>query len=92
MGNVDHLDDACAGLSHTKRSMFGGYGYFAPNGGMFAAVVDDDRIALKLPEPADHEAFVAEGAEPWVYDGKMTMRGWLVIPDAMYDEPRALAE
>lgn len=92
MANVDILEDACAALPHTTRAMFGGHGLFAPNGGMFAAVVDDDRIALKLPEAADAEAFRAMGGEPWVYDGKMTMNGWLVVPDDLYDDPRGLAE
>lgn len=92
MPNVDILEDACAALPHTTRSMFGGHGLFAPNGGMFAAVVDDDRIALKLPEAGDAEAFRAAGAEPWVYDGKNTMRGWFVVPDELYDDPRGLAE
>ena len=92
MPNVDILEDACAALPHTTRSMFGGHGLFAPNGGMFAAVVDDDRIALKMSEDADFEAFRAAGAEPWVYDGKTTMRGWLVVPDDLYDDPRGLAE
>ena len=72
--------------------MFGGHGLFAPNGGMFAAVVDGDRVALKLPRPEDQEAFVAEGAEPWVYEGRTSMGGWFVIPDALYDEPRSLAD
>lgn len=72
--------------------MFGGYGFFAPNGGMFAAVVDEDRIALKLDDEAAAAAFVAEGAAPWVYQGRMSMSRWFVIPDDLYDEPRRLAE
>lgn len=92
MPNLEILTEACAALPHTRRAMFGGHGFFAPNGGMFAAVVDQDRIALKLPLPEDEEAFRAEGAEPWVYDGRMRMSHWCVVPDALYDEPRRLAE
>ena len=92
MGNIDLLEDACAALPHTTRAMFGGHGLFAPNGGMFAAVVDDDRVALKLPLPDDAEAFRAEGGEAWVYDGRATMRAWYVVPDELYDDPRRLAD
>lgn len=86
------LEEACADLPHTRRAMFGGHGFFAPNGGMFAAVVDEDRLAIKLPDEAAQQAFVAEGGEPWTYQGRMTMRAWLVVPPEMLDDPRALAE
>lgn len=92
MGNLDLLLDACARLPHTRRAMFGGHGLFAPNGGMFAAIVDEDRIALKLPNAEDQAAFQAEGARPWVYQGQMTMAAWLVVPDELYDAPQRLAE
>ena len=92
MGNLPLLEDALAGLPHTRRAMFGGHGAFAPNGGMFAAIVDDDRIALKLPRQEDWDGFLAEGGEPWVYDGRVSMASWAVVPDSLYDEPRRLAE
>jgi TfoX/Sxy family transcriptional regulator of competence genes len=92
MGNLPLLEEALDALPHTRRSMFGGHGAFAPNGGMFAAIVDGDRIALKLPKQEDWDAFLAEGAEPWVYDGRMSMAGWAVVPESFYDEPRRLAE
>jgi TfoX/Sxy family transcriptional regulator of competence genes len=108
MGSLDLLEDACAKLPHSTRAMFGGHGLFAPNGGMFAGIVDDDRIVLKLEEGTpEHDAFKAAGGKPWSYQGKpaasaraktdrsssgMTMKEWLLVPDAMYDEPRALAE
>ena len=90
MAGLEILEEACAGLRYTKRAMFGGHGLFAPNGGMFAAIVDDDRVALKLPDEA-HAAFEAEGGRPWVYDGRMAMRAWFVIPDALYDATERLA-
>lgn len=92
MSSLALLQDACDALPHTTRAMFGGHGLFAPNGGMFAAVVDEDRIALKLPREVDQAAFVALGGKPWSYQDRMTMRAWLVIPEAMYDEPTLLAK
>ena len=95
MGNIDLLEDACAKLPHTSRKMFGGHGLFAQNGGMFAGIVDDDRIVLKFArgEPAGDE-FRKAGGVPRVYKGKqgaMSMEEWLLVPDEMYDEPQALA-
>lgn len=91
MGNVDLLDDACASLSYTRRAMFGGHGFFAQNGGMFAGVVDDDRIMLKFADEAARDELVALGGAPWTYAEKMTMREWIVVPDSFYDEPTTLA-
>ena len=92
---LDLLEDACSDLPHATRAMFGGHGVFAPNGGMFAAVVPGDRLVLKfVAGSADHAAFAAEGAEPWVYEGQarpMTMRELLLVPDDLYDDPRGLA-
>lgn len=92
MGNLDLLEDACAALPHATRAMFGGHGLFAPNGGMFAGIVDDDRIILKLAQEEARAELVAEGGAPWTYQGKMTMKDWIVVPEAFYDEPRRLAE
>lgn len=92
MGNLDLLEDACARLPHATRPMFGGHGLFAPNGGIFAAIVDEDRIVLKLAEEEPRAELVALGGAPWTYDGRMTMRAWLLVPDAFYDEPARLAE
>src|SRR5581483_8856282 len=94
MGSLDLLEDACASLPHTTRAMFGGHGLFAPNGGMFAGIVDDDRIILKLAPENLRAELVAEGGAAWVYKGKMgemTMQEWILVPDAFYDEPRTLA-
>ncbi len=92
MGNLDLLEDACAPLPHTTRAMFGGHGLFAPNGGMFAGIVDEDRIVLKLADDAARAELVALGGAAWTYNGKMTMKQWIVVPDAFYDEPGTLAE
>lgn len=95
MGNVDLLEDACMRLPHATRAMFGGHGLFAPNGGMFAGIVDDDRMILKFPEGTpEHAAFLAAGGKPWTYEGgpkAMTMREWLLVPLDLYDAPTELA-
>lgn len=91
MGNIDLLEDACATLPHTTRAMFGGHGLFAPNGGMFAGIVTDDEIVLKLADEGAREELVALGGHAWVYDGKMTMKEWIVVPERFYDEPQTLA-
>ena len=85
------LEEACAVLPHTTRAMFGGHGLFAPNGGIFAAVVDDDRIVLKFADEVARAEFKAIGGRAWTYSENMTMREWLLAPDALYDEPRELA-
>ena len=95
MGNLDLLEDACARLPHTTRAMFGGHGLFAQNGGMFAGIVDEDRIILKLADEAPRAELVALGGAPWTYAGQekpMTMREWILVPDAFYDDPARLAE
>lgn len=91
-GNLDLLEEACASLPHTTRAMFGGYGLFAPNGGMFAGIVDEDRIVLKLAPEDLRAELVALGGAPWEYAGKMVMKEWILVPEAFYDEPRTLAD
>jgi len=72
--------------------MFGGHGLFAPNGGMFACIVDEDRITLKLADPPRRAELIGQGGEPWTYNGKVAMKDWIVIPDALYDDTEALTE
>jgi TfoX/Sxy family transcriptional regulator of competence genes len=88
------LSDACAGVPHTPRKMFGGHGFFAPNGGMFAGIVTDDEVILKLADEAARTELIAAGGHPWVYEGKgqaMTMKEWIVVPDGFYDDPELFA-
>lgn len=91
MPNIDVLEEATEKLPHSTRKMFGGHGLFAPNGGMFAGIVDDDRIILKFANEEARAEFEAIGGRAWVYNEKMTMKEWILVPDALYDEPRALA-
>jgi TfoX/Sxy family transcriptional regulator of competence genes len=59
---------------------------------MFAGIVDEDRIVLKLAQDEPRAGLIALGGAPWTYAGKMTMNDWILIPDDFYDEPRKLAE
>ncbi len=91
---LDLLTDACDALVYTPRKMFGGHGFFAPNGGMFAGIVSSTEVIFKLTdEPARHE-LIAAGGRPWVYDGQgqpATMSQWMVVPERFYDDPEAFA-
>lgn len=86
---LDLLTEACAGLPMTIRKMFGGHGFFAPNGGMFAGLVTAEEVVLKLADEQARTELLALGGRAWTYDGKgkpMTMREWIVVPDAFYDD------
>jgi DNA transformation protein len=88
--SLDLLTEACGSLPRTVRRMFGGYGFFAPNGGMFAGIVTDDEVILKLEDEAARRDLLAEGGHAWVYQGRdrpMTMASWIVVPEAFYDDP-----
>lgn len=86
---LEILTDVCTGLPMTIRKMFGGHGFFAPNGGMFAGIVSDDLIILKLADDAAREELIGLGGRPWTYHGKhkpMTMRDWIVVPSEFHDD------
>lgn len=90
---LDVLTDACTGLPMTVRKMFGGHGFFAPNGGMFAGIVTNDEVMLKLVRGPARDELIALGGHPWVYDGggrETTMAEWIVIPEAFYDDQELL--
>ena len=73
----------------TVRKMFGGHGFFAPNGGMFAGIVTDDEVILKLADEKARSELIAIGGHPWTYEGKgkpMTMQEWIVVPESFYDD------
>jgi TfoX/Sxy family transcriptional regulator of competence genes len=92
--SLELLTDGCASLVTTSRKMFGGHGFFAPNGGMFAGIVTDDEIIFKLKVGPLRDELIALGGRPWVYDGHkgpMTMNEWIVIPEPFYDEAELLA-
>jgi colicin import membrane protein len=92
---LELLTDACAALDATARKMFGGHGFFAPNGGMFAGIVTDDEVILKLVEGPLRDELIGLGGHPWTYEGHgrpMTMKQWIVVPERFYDDPELLAE
>jgi TfoX/Sxy family transcriptional regulator of competence genes len=81
--------EACVGLPTRVQKMFGGHGYFAPNGGMFAGIVPDDELVIKLQAGPARDELIGLGGRPWVYEGKkrpMTMHEWIVVPDGFYDD------
>jgi DNA transformation protein and related proteins len=90
--SLELLTEACADLPVIIRKMFGGHGFFAPNGGMFAGIVTDDEVILKLVHGPARDELIADGGHPWVYAGKqkpMTMSEWIVVPQRFYDDPEA---
>ena len=87
--SLELLTDACASLPVRVQKMFGGHGFFAPNGGMFAGIVTDDEVIFKLKLGPLRDELIALGGRPWVYDGKgkpMTMQEWIVVPEGFYDD------
>lgn len=92
--SLEILTDACGELPVVIKRMFGGYGFFAPNGGMFAGIVTDDAVIMKLAHGPARDELIAEGGHPWVYDGQakpMTMAEWIVVPERFYDDGEAFA-
>lgn len=92
--SLDILTEACEGLPVTVRRMFGGHGFFAPNGGMFAGIVTDDEAILKLVAGPARDELIAAGGHPWTWTGgprPMTMSEWIVVPDAFYDDVETFA-
>jgi DNA transformation protein len=93
--SLELLTEACAPLTMTTRKMFGGHGFFAPNGGMFAGIVTDDEVIFKLVEGPLRDDLIALGGRPWKYDARdraMTMNEWIVVPERFYDDAELLAE
>jgi TfoX/Sxy family transcriptional regulator of competence genes len=87
------MDEATQELLFVSRRMFGGLGYFAPNGGIFAAIVTHDDLVLKFVLGPERNELVALGGAPWVYEGSprsITMQEWLVVPEAFYDDVELL--
>jgi TfoX/Sxy family transcriptional regulator of competence genes len=93
--SLELLSEACASLDARSKKMFGGHGFFAPNGGMFAGIVTDDEVVFKLEDGPLRDELIALGGHPWVYqarDRAMTMNQWIVVPERFYDDPEAMAE
>jgi TfoX/Sxy family transcriptional regulator of competence genes len=93
--SLELLNEACAPLKMSARKMFGGHGFFAPNGGMFAGIVTDDEIIFKLVVGPLRDELIGLGGKPWVYQGRdreMTMNEWIVVPENFYDDGDLMAQ
>ncbi|HEX9107386.1 MAG TPA: TfoX/Sxy family protein [Longimicrobiales bacterium] len=66
----------------TWRKMFGGYGLYS--GGLFFAVIWDDRMYLKTAA-ADEADFRARGMGPFTYEGGALKSLWEVPADVLED-------
>lgn len=87
--SLEILTDVCVGLPVRVQKMFGGHGFFAPNGGMFAGIVTNDEVILKLSDEKARSELIADGGHPWTYEGHgkpTTMSSWIVVPDSFYDD------
>lgn len=92
---LDLLREVCSGLPHVERAMFGGHGFFAPNGGMFAGIVTDDEVIFKLADETARAGLISEGGHAWQYRGRastMTMGQWIVVPEHFYDDLELFTE
>jgi len=66
----------------TWRRMFGGHGFYS--GGLFFAVVWDDRLFLKTGE-AERAAYQARGMGPFTYEGGALTSLWEVPAEVLED-------
>jgi TfoX/Sxy family transcriptional regulator of competence genes len=84
------IDSAAAGLAKVAaKRMFGCHGLFADDS-VFALVWKEGRIGVRLPdEDKFDELMNLKGATPWKA-GKMTMSHWVLVPEPMHDDARAL--
>jgi len=84
------LEELTAPLARvTTRRMFGCDAFLA-GGTMFALVLKEGRIGLKLPD--DHLAGLRAlpGADAWK-PGDMVMRQWVLVPETFHDDTDGLA-
>ena len=63
------------------------------NARTFALVSRQARIVVRLTEEsAQQELLALDGAEPWQIGKRKLMRDWLLLPEAMHDDPDAMQE
>lgn len=93
MADPDRFDDLFAPFGKVViRRMFGGEGLYRDN--VMFGFVFGEQIYLKTDE-AGRQAFIAEGAAPFVYPmkkGDITSHNYYALPDRLYDDPDELAE
>lgn len=73
----------------TTRRMFGCDAFLA-RGTMFALVLKEGRIGLKLPDDALVGLRALPGADAWK-PGDMVMRQWVLVPETFHDDADGLA-
>ena len=73
----------------TTRRMFGCDAFLA-SGTMFALVLKEGRIGLKLPDDQLAGLRALPGADPWKA-GDMVMRQWVLVPETFHDDSDGLA-
>lgn len=73
----------------TTRRMFGCDAFLA-RGTMFALVLKEGRIGLKLPDDDLVGLRALPGADAWK-PGDMVMRQWVLVPETFHDDSDGLA-
>ena len=73
----------------TSRRMFGGHGVYID--GVFAALIDDDELYLKVDD-ATRAAFEREGSTPFTYgkEGQMMTMAYYHAPEDAMDAPHLM--
>ena len=72
------------------RAMFGGYGVYADK--IMFGLIADDVLYFKVG-PGNEADYVAEGLEPFVYDGKdkPVAMSYRVVPERLFDDAGDMA-
>ena len=84
------LEELTAPLARvTTRRMFGCDAFLA-GGTMFALVLKEGRIGLKLPDDQLAGLRALPGADAWK-PGDMVMRQWVLVPETFHDDTEGLA-
>jgi DNA transformation protein len=85
------LDQLSAVAPVASRAMFGGVGIYA--GGLFFALVDDDRLYFKVDDET-RPRFLAEGMGPFdpFKNGEQVMHGYHEVPGEVLEDEDRLSE
>lgn len=75
----------------TEKKAFGSFGYYVRSTIFALAYTKELRIGVKLPDEVSRATLMATpGASVWA-PHKSPMSGWVLVPEAWHDDPRALA-
>ena len=83
------LEQLSAVAPVTARAMFGGVGIYA--GGLFFAILDDDRVYFKVDD-ASRPRYLAAGMGPFdpFGNGEQVMNGYHELPGEVLEDEEAL--